>query len=42
MEQRTKSKSKTSKQELVDELWNISKNGSFRLYDDYRKENPLN
>lgn len=31
-----------TKQELIDELWGISKNGSFRLYDDYIKENPLN
>ena len=34
-------KSKNSKQELIEELWNISKNGSFRTYEEFRKENPL-
>ncbi|MFP4402419.1 MAG: hypothetical protein ACLFPL_04265 [Candidatus Nanoarchaeia archaeon] len=36
-----KTETKTSKQELIDELWNISKKGSFRSYNEFRKEHPL-
>ncbi|MFT4244402.1 MAG: hypothetical protein ACMXYB_03020 [Candidatus Woesearchaeota archaeon] len=38
MKQIVKIKSKNSKQELIEELWNISKNGSFRTYEEFRKK----